>query len=265
MLRQVCTLSKGLGIRFSFDLYSIYIRHKTNVNVTTKEDEKERKGAHIKMLPLYKQTMRFVADPYKRMKKQAVVGAAMALVLLFLFFIAMSTTNQDNSIVTPPTPKVQQPRMPAAAKDVVDPLAPPVYADGDAADKKNELLREEPDGAGGGAEGVGRWKKADGEDGDAAAVAHDENEGSKMPWFVRLILPLVAGYCFGFLGSVPIAGPTSAMVLKLGIQGKYQAALTIAFGGAISEAVRILSLQRDFLASGLQCSQMCSSVFARFL
>ncbi|CAI5735451.1 unnamed protein product [Peronospora destructor] len=53
---------------------------------------------------------------------------------------------------------------------------------------------------------------------------------------LRLLLPLVAGFCFGFLGSVPIAGPTSAMVLKLGIQGKYTAGLTIAVGGAISEA-----------------------------
>ncbi|RMX67222.1 hypothetical protein DD238_001124 [Peronospora effusa] len=53
---------------------------------------------------------------------------------------------------------------------------------------------------------------------------------------LRLLLPLVAGFCFGFLGSVPIAGPTSAMVLKLGIQGKYTAGLTIAIGGAISEA-----------------------------
>jgi threonine/homoserine/homoserine lactone efflux protein len=39
---------------------------------------------------------------------------------------------------------------------------------------------------------------------------------------------------------VPVAGPTSAMVLKLGIQGKYRAGLTIAVGGAISEAVRSL-------------------------
>ncbi|KAL4095237.1 hypothetical protein PRIC1_008614 [Phytophthora ramorum] len=59
---------------------------------------------------------------------------------------------------------------------------------------------------------------------------------TQAPFVLRLLLPLVAGFCFGFLGSVPVAGPTSAMVLKLGIQGKYSAGLTIAVGGAISEA-----------------------------
>ncbi|EQC39827.1 hypothetical protein SDRG_03247 [Saprolegnia diclina VS20] len=55
-------------------------------------------------------------------------------------------------------------------------------------------------------------------------------------WLVRLVLPLVAGFVFGFLGSIPIAGPTSAMVLKMGIQGEYWAAQSIALGGAAAEA-----------------------------
>ena len=41
-----------------------------------------------------------------------------------------------------------------------------------------------------------------------------------------------------FLKSGPVAGPTSAVVLKLGVQGKYTAGLTIVVGGAIAEAVR---------------------------
>ena len=61
---------------------------------------------------------------------------------------------------------------------------------------------------------------------------------SNVPLGLRLLLPLVAGFCFGFLGSVPIAGPTSAMVLKLGVQEKYTAGLTIVVGGTIAEAVR---------------------------
>ena len=61
---------------------------------------------------------------------------------------------------------------------------------------------------------------------------------SNVPLGLRLLLPLVAGFVLCFLGSVPVAGPTSAMVLKLGVQGKYTAGLTIVVGGAIAEAVR---------------------------
>uniref|UniRef100_K3WRK4 Uncharacterized protein n=1 Tax=Globisporangium ultimum (strain ATCC 200006 / CBS 805.95 / DAOM BR144) TaxID=431595 RepID=K3WRK4_GLOUD len=201
------------------------------------------------MLPLYKQTLRFVADPYKRLRKQAVVGAAVALVLLFLFFLAMSGDHADAPALNgggamPPTPKVQQPWMPEATQEADAPpeaLMPPSVHAGEGATnekKKKGMVREHDDAHGNhpaeGADNGGKKQAVD------VAVGGDDDgsdkKASKMPWFVRLILPLVAGYCFGFLGSVPIAGPTSAMVLKLGIQGKYQAALTIAFGGALSEA-----------------------------
>ncbi|KAF1320346.1 Lysine exporter protein, partial [Globisporangium splendens] len=202
------------------------------------------------MLPLYKQTLRFVADPYKRLRKQAVVGAAVALVLLFLFFLAMSGDHAEapalNGGAMPPTPKVQQPRMAAvtptqeADAPPVALTAPPVRADEGAANekKKKGMVREHDGAHDDAAEGADDGDEKPG-DADVAVDADDgesNKKTSKMPWVVRLILPLVAGYCFGFLGSVPIAGPTSAMVLKLGIQGKYQAALTIAFGGALSEA-----------------------------
>ncbi|KAF1322704.1 Lysine exporter protein, partial [Globisporangium splendens] len=205
----------------------------------------------INMLPLYKQTLRFVADPYKRLRKQVVVGAAVALVLLFLFFLAMSGDHAEapalNGGAMPPTPKVQQPRMPAVTPTQeadAPPVAltpPPVRADEGAASekkKKKGMVREHDGAYDDAAEGADDGDEKPG-DADVAVDADDgesSKKTSKMPWVVRLVLPLVAGYCFGFLGSVPIAGPTSAMVLKLGIQGKYQAALTIAFGGALSEA-----------------------------
>ncbi|ETW07599.1 hypothetical protein H310_02075 [Aphanomyces invadans] len=55
-------------------------------------------------------------------------------------------------------------------------------------------------------------------------------------WMLLYLLPVVAGFFFGFLGSIPIAGPTSAMVLKMGIQGQYWDAQTVALGGAVAEA-----------------------------
>nr|CCA14217.1 conserved hypothetical protein [Albugo laibachii Nc14] len=53
----------------------------------------------------------------------------------------------------------------------------------------------------------------------------------------KALAPYISGYIFGFLGSIPVAGPTSAMVLRLGIQRKYRSGLAIASGGAIAEAV----------------------------
>ena len=53
----------------------------------------------------------------------------------------------------------------------------------------------------------------------------------------RYFLPLVFGFFFGFVGSIPVAGPTSAMVLKLGIQGNFIAGHAVAIGGAAAEAV----------------------------
>lgn len=208
------------------------------------------------MLPLYKQTMRFVSDPYVRMKKQAVVGVAMALALLFVFFLAFSGDSSISSVTAPPVPvptpatvpQQQHPPVPARAPEATIPAAvadvrgrpqprPPVYEDThkhrDGAHAREPPVLDDAPGA----------AMKDATAPTAAPVTVPSPPPTvKLPWFVRLVLPLVAGYCFGFLGSVPIAGPTSAMVLKLGIQGKYQSALTIAVGGAISEAVRPLTL-----------------------
>ena len=56
-------------------------------------------------------------------------------------------------------------------------------------------------------------------------------------FFFKTLSPLVIGFCLGFIGSVPIAGPTSALVLKLGIQEKYWSGRAVAVGGALAESV----------------------------
>lgn len=206
-------------------------------------------------LPLHKKTMRFVADPYRRMRKPALLGAVLSLVLLYLLMAGLA----------PPLEKDQPPQPPQPEQLSVPTTAAPgvVVADGaiitgdkqPANDARDVDALQERDGhvALRGREHEGN-EGAQGAEDDveqpspkvaATAVALENNplalaagDTPKTPFIIRLVLPLVAGFCFGFLGSVPVAGPTSAMVLKLGIQGKYSAGLTIAFGGAISEAVR---------------------------
>lgn len=188
------------------------------------------------MLPHYKHTARFVSQPLARMKKPALAAAAAALVLLFVFFLALSGDVDDFAgDVDAPASSAQAPvpaPLTAAARGHAPTLAPDVPDIGP--DLRDALAREAPRDV------------AISDDGDVTKDATGApTPASSLPWALRLLLPLVAGYCFGFLGSVPIAGPTSAMVLKLGIQGKYQSALTIAVGGAISEAVRAVRVYGD--------------------
>ncbi len=51
-----------------------------------------------------------------------------------------------------------------------------------------------------------------------------------------LTLALI-GFAVGFIGSVPVAGPISALVLTRGIQGRFRAGAFIALGGAVAEAL----------------------------
>src|SRR5689334_4267354 len=44
------------------------------------------------------------------------------------------------------------------------------------------------------------------------------------------------GLCFGFVGSVPIAGPVSALVFRCGIDGRFSRGNGIAIGAAVAEA-----------------------------
>jgi hypothetical protein len=181
---------------------------------------KATNGCPDGMLPLYKRSLRFMSVPYLRMRKRALVGCIVALALLFLILARWSGDAGAGSLAAtdggvPRFHASQAPQgeptpaqlIPAQHQRAEEPAAPPGIGD-----------------------------KPFAADGDAA----DDGAAAHAPLVIRLLLPLVAGFCFGFLGSVPVAGPTSAMVLKLGIQGKYRAGLTIAVGGAISEAVRSL-------------------------
>ncbi|KAG1693676.1 hypothetical protein DVH05_023078 [Phytophthora capsici] len=162
------------------------------------------------MLPLYKRAMRHAWVPYRRLRRGAVVGGVVALLLLFLLFSSLSPEMPAPSVANRPVEEIARP----PSVDVPAPVAADGGVDMDAAaDEEND----------------------DGEKEMVEPTAVPEST-TQAPLVLRLLLPLIAGFCFGFLGSVPIAGPTSAMVLKLGIQGKYSAALTIAVGGAISEA-----------------------------
>jgi threonine/homoserine/homoserine lactone efflux protein len=49
-------------------------------------------------------------------------------------------------------------------------------------------------------------------------------------------LAFVLGFLFGFVGSIPVAGPISALVLSRGIEGRFRSGAFIALGGAIAEA-----------------------------
>ncbi|KAG7401980.1 hypothetical protein PHYBOEH_008501 [Phytophthora boehmeriae] len=164
------------------------------------EEEEERV---VVMLPLYKRSMRHAWVPYRRLKRGAVVAGVVALLLLFLLFTQLSPA--PSAVASSPDP---------VHVETAELSPPPVERQADG-----------------------------GVDTDAEAEAETQMDPTptpeptaQAPFVLRLLLPLVAGFCFGFLGSVPVAGPTSAMVLKLGIQGKYTAGLTIAVGGAISEA-----------------------------
>jgi threonine/homoserine/homoserine lactone efflux protein len=51
-----------------------------------------------------------------------------------------------------------------------------------------------------------------------------------------LTLALI-GFVVGWVGSIPVAGPISALVLTRGIQGRFRAGAYIAIGGGVVEAV----------------------------
>lgn len=51
-----------------------------------------------------------------------------------------------------------------------------------------------------------------------------------------LTLALI-GFVVGWVGSIPVAGPISALVLTRGIQGRFRAGVFIALGGGVVEAL----------------------------
>lgn len=51
-----------------------------------------------------------------------------------------------------------------------------------------------------------------------------------------MLAALIIGFCFGFFGSIPVAGPIAALVLKRGLDGRFRSAAAIGVGAAIAEA-----------------------------
>lgn len=51
-----------------------------------------------------------------------------------------------------------------------------------------------------------------------------------------MIAALLIGFCFGFFGSIPVAGPIAAIVLKRGLTGRIASAALVGVGGGIAEA-----------------------------
>lgn len=50
-------------------------------------------------------------------------------------------------------------------------------------------------------------------------------------WIAALI-----GFAFGFFGSIPVAGPIAAIVLKRGLTGRFRSAALVGLGCAVAEA-----------------------------
>jgi threonine/homoserine/homoserine lactone efflux protein len=51
-----------------------------------------------------------------------------------------------------------------------------------------------------------------------------------------MIVAALLGLAIGFVGSIPVAGPLSALVLRRGLEGRFRAAAFLALGGGIAEA-----------------------------
>ncbi len=50
-----------------------------------------------------------------------------------------------------------------------------------------------------------------------------------------MLLTLALGFAFGFVGSIPVAGPISLLVVAYSLQARYRDALALAAGGALAE------------------------------
>jgi threonine/homoserine/homoserine lactone efflux protein len=51
-----------------------------------------------------------------------------------------------------------------------------------------------------------------------------------------VLVAAIIGFCFGFFGSIPIAGPIAALVLQRGLVGRFRAGALIGAGAAFAEA-----------------------------
>ena len=51
-----------------------------------------------------------------------------------------------------------------------------------------------------------------------------------------MLIAAMVGFFFGFVGSMPVAGPIAALVFARAMQGRLRSGLYIAMGGAVAEA-----------------------------
>lgn len=51
-----------------------------------------------------------------------------------------------------------------------------------------------------------------------------------------MLLALLIGLAFGFVGSVPVAGPIAAVVVRRGLEGRFRSGAFVAIGAALPEA-----------------------------
>lgn len=52
-----------------------------------------------------------------------------------------------------------------------------------------------------------------------------------------MLIAALIGFLFGFVGSMPVAGPIAALVFARGIEGRLRSGLYIAVGGAVAESL----------------------------
>ncbi|OQR92189.1 hypothetical protein ACHHYP_03971 [Achlya hypogyna] len=168
------------------------------------------------MLPLYKRGLHLVTLAKSRRHRRYAVFAVLSALLICVLLVAMyalyvALDRIENDIEK--VPSVSPMRGPEL-RPVTD----------EAATKVAAAVSWVPS--------VTPFKGDDEERAMPPSPVGKNQEAPPRHWFARIFLPLIAGFFFGFLGSIPIAGPTSAMVLKMGIQGEYWAAQSIALGGA---------------------------------
>ena len=52
-----------------------------------------------------------------------------------------------------------------------------------------------------------------------------------------MALAALLGFAFGWVGSIPVAGPVSALVVARGLEGRFSSGVWIAIGGGLVEAL----------------------------
>ncbi|MCK5796418.1 MAG: LysE family transporter, partial [Deltaproteobacteria bacterium] len=52
-----------------------------------------------------------------------------------------------------------------------------------------------------------------------------------------MLIAAIIGFLFGFIGSMPVAGPIAVIVFARGIEGRLRSGLAVAVGGALAEGV----------------------------